>query len=243
MRPEKPNQPAVPDLSEKGRDAAGNPTSLNRRLFVQLLAFGRCGDIKPLIKALQGSGVKGALYLDINDPQGVALAATHEEPSYFVTALRDFLVESPFAGLTAKEEFTMMGRSYSIGYEADLENVLIKRPLHRITNPEWPWAVWYPLRRKGSFEKLPPDEQKAILGEHGQLGMMFSAGGFGHDIRLDCRGLDKNDNDFVIGLIGAELFPLSAMVQAMRKTRQTSEFLERLGPFFIGKAIWQSQGS
>jgi chlorite dismutase len=28
----------------------------------------------------------------------------------------------------------------------------------------------------------------------------------------------------------------------MRKTRQTSEFLERLGPFFIGKAIWQSSG-
>ena len=62
----------------------------------------------------------------------------------------------------------------------------------------------------------------------------------GQDIRLDCRGLDKMDNDFVIGLIGKELFPLSAMVQAMRKTRQTSEFLENLGPFFIGRVLWQS---
>jgi hypothetical protein len=46
----------------------------------------------------------------------------------------------------------------------------------------------------------------------------------------------------VIGLIGKDLFPLSAMVQAMRKTRQTSEFLEKLGPFFIGKAVWQNAG-
>jgi hypothetical protein len=27
---------------------------------------------------------------------------------------------------------------------------------------------------------------------------------------------------------------LSHLVQAMRKTRQTSEFIERMGPFFLG---------
>jgi len=31
------------------------------------------------------------------------------------------------------------------------------------------------------------------------------------------------------------------MVQAMRKTRQTAEFLEQLGPFFVGKAVWQAK--
>ena len=61
-----------------------------------------------------------------------------------------------------------------------------------------------------------------------------------HDIRLACHGLDKDDNDFVIGLIGKDLFPLSAIVQSMRKTQQTSLYLERLGPFFVGRAIWQS---
>ena len=35
-------------------------------------------------------------------------------------------------------------------------------------------------------------------------------------------------------------FPLSAIVQTMRKTQQTSLYLERLGPFFIGRALWQS---
>ena len=53
-------------------------------------------------------------------------------------------------------------------------------------------------------------------------------------------GLSKDDNDFVVGLIGKELYPLSAIVQTMRKTQQTSLYLERLGPFFVGRAVWQS---
>ena len=72
------------------------------------------------------------------------------------------------------------------------------------------------------------------------IGMSFGAGDYAHDIRLACHGLDKEDNDFVIGLIGKELYPLSALVQTMRKTQQTSLYLERLGPFFVGRAVWQS---
>ena len=34
--------------------------------------------------------------------------------------------------------------------------------------------------------------------------------------------------------------PLSAVVQAMRKTQQTALYLEHLGPFFVGRALWQS---
>jgi chlorite dismutase len=229
----------IPDLSEKGRDAAGKPISLNRRLFLQLRAFGQCKDPAPLIAALRDTGFQGTLYADLHDAQGVGLVVGHENPDFFIRELREFLTRPPFGALAQKPEYTMTGRTYAIGYEADLEHVLIKRPLQRIANPESPWAVWYPLRRTGSFEKLPMEEQRAILNEHGELGMLFSAGGYGSDIRLDCRGLDKNDNDFVIGLIGKDLFPLSAMVQAMRKTRQTSEFLESLGPFFVGKALWQ----
>jgi chlorite dismutase len=58
---------------------------------------------------------------------------------------------------------------------------------------------------------------------------------------LACHGLDKHDNDFVIALLGPELHPLSSIVQRMRKTKQTSLHLERLGPFFIGKVIWQTK--
>jgi len=87
---------------------------------------------------------------------------------------------------------------------------------------------------------LPRDQQMEILKEHGTIGMKFGAADAGHDIRLACHGLDRYDNDFVIGLLGAELAPLSKLVETMRKTTQTSTWIERLGPFFVGKKVWQS---
>ena len=134
----------------------------------------------------------------------------------------------------------MFGRTYSIGYEPDLRETLIDRPRHTVLNPAWRWATWYPLRRSGRFSQLAPEEQRTILAEHGAIGMTFGAADLAHDVRLACHGLDRDDNDFVIGLIGKELFPLSAVVQAMRKTQQTSLYLDRLGPFLVARAIWQS---
>jgi hypothetical protein len=51
--------PAIPDLSEKGRDAAGQVISVNRRLFMELLAFTEVPDVTALIEALQASGLAG----------------------------------------------------------------------------------------------------------------------------------------------------------------------------------------
>ena len=114
------------------------------------------------------------------------------------------------------------------------------KPKRAATDPDLQWAIWYPLRRKGEFSALPPEEQAPILREHGKIGHAFGEAGFAQDIRLACFGLDKNDNDFMIGLTGKELYPLSACIQAMRRTRQTSRYIEAMGPFFIGKAFWQS---
>ena len=134
----------------------------------------------------------------------------------------------------------MLGRTYALGYEPDLRSALIDRPRRTVLNPDWRWAVWYPLRRNGRFAQLPPDEQRIILAEHGEIGMRFGAADYVHDIRLACHGLDREDNDFVIGLTGKALYPLSAIIQTMRTTQQTSLYLERLGPFFVGRALWQS---
>ena len=41
----------------------------------------------------------------------------------------------------------------------------------------------------------------------------------------------------MIGLVGHTLHPLSHLVQAMRKTRQTSEFIAHMGPFFVGRVL------
>jgi chlorite dismutase len=232
--------PEPPDLSEKGGMKNGQPQRSDERLFMQLLAFGGCADARPLAAALDRSGVSGVLYEDANDPRGIALLTLSEDPNVFVDRVRPTLNSAAFGGLTQKPEYTMFGRTYSIGYEPDLKEILIDRPRRTVLNHEWKWAVWYPLRRSGRFAQLPPDEQRVILAEHGTIGMSFGAADYAHDIRLACHGLDKEDNDFVIGLIGKDLFPLSAIVQKMRTTQQTSLYLERLGPFLVGRVVWQS---
>jgi hypothetical protein len=229
------------DLREKGRSAGGEVISSDRRLFMQLLAYGGGGDSATLVAALEQAGINGVLYEDINDPQGVALLTFSEDPAYFLTQTRTFLNRPPFSKLTPKPEYTMFGRTYTLGYEPDLEETLINRPLRRVCDPAAAWAIWYPLRRSGSFEQLSRDEQRVILMEHGGIGRAFGKAGLGSDIRLACHGLDKNDNDFVVGLIGPALYPLSMIVQRMRKTRQTSLHLESLGPFFVGRAVWQAK--
>jgi chlorite dismutase len=232
--------PEPPDLSEKGGMKNGEPQRSNERLFMQLLAFGGCPDARPVAAALERAGLTAVLYEDVNDPRGIALLTLSADPNTFVDRLRPMLNSAPFASLSQKSEYTMLGRTYAIGYEPDLHEVLIDRPTRTVLNPAWKWAVWYPLRRSGKFAQLPAEDQRVILAEHGSIGMSFGAGDYAHDIRLACHGLDKEDNDFIVGLIGKDLFPLSAIVQTMRKTQQTSLYLERLGPFFVGRAVWQS---
>jgi chlorite dismutase len=229
------------DTSEKGRAEDGTIISLNRRLFVQLMAFGKAPDTQHLIDSLEAAGLRGVLYDDFNDPYGIALLTFSEDPEFFVTALRRYLRQEPFSSLVPKTEYTMMGRTYSIGYESDLERALISRPIERMTDPALPWAIWYPLRRSGQFEQLPSEEQRKILREHGGIGRSYGEADLAHDIRLACHGLNKEDNDFVIGLLGPELYPLSRIVERMRKTKQTSQYLTNLGPFFLGKVVWQNR--
>jgi chlorite dismutase len=219
---------------------AGQPQRADTRLFMQLLVFGGCSDSPSLISSLEQSGLAGVLYEDVNDPRGIALLTFSDNPAMFLDRVRPLLKQAPFVSLVQRPEYTMLGRTYSLGYEPDLIDVLLHRPRRTVLNREWPWAIWYPLRRSGRFAQLPIEEQRVILAEHGAIGMSFGAADLAHDIRLACHGLDKDDNDFVIGLIGKDLYPLSAIVQAMRKTQQTSLYLERLGPFFVGRAIWQS---
>jgi hypothetical protein len=229
-----------PDLSEKGGTRDGQPQRSDDRLFVQLLVFGGCADAPAVGRHLQDAGMDGTVYEDVNDPRGVAVLSLARTPEAFVERVRPALNTGPCAALTPKPALSMLGRTYALGYEPDLEETLIHRPRRTVLNPDWRWAIWYPLRRSGKFAQLSDQEQRAILAEHGAIGMTFGAGDYAHDVRLACHGLDRDDNDFVIGLIGKDLFPLSALVQAMRKTQQTALYLDRLGPFFIGRAIWQS---
>ena len=227
---------ATVDVRERG---AGQET-VDRRLFMQLQVLGACTGVKPLVKALETSRFEAVLYQDLNDPRGVAVLGMSEDPAFFVGPFRELLGAGPFGELSLRPELTMIGRTYASGFEADLEDWLLRRPRRTALNPAWPWGIWYPLRRTGAFARLPAAEQGAIIREHSIVGRAYGEADLAHDVRLACHGLDPHDNDFVIGLVGRELHPLSHLVQAMRRTVQTSQYIQTLGPFFVGHAVWQS---
>ncbi len=236
------------DVNESGGKKDGVKQTMNRRLFMQLLVFrvpaGTSADTvgNQLVGLLRERKVGGVVYADTQDPRGLGLLTWGEDPATFVKDVRPLFADPLLANVTLRDEFGMIGRSYSTGHEPDLEWGLLKRPIENVLNEAYRWQVWYPLRRKGAFAKLEPIDQSHILREHAALGMAYGAQELAHDIRLACHGLDANDNEFVIGLVGATLHPLSHLVQAMRKTRQTSEFIEKMGPFFVGWVLGTSRG-
>jgi len=244
--PGRPAAEAHVDVRERGAQRDGQPQILDRRLFMQLLVLrasaeaGPSASIEQLGSALASAGMGAVIYEDVNDPLSLGVLTFSEEPADFLTKVRPAV--AALRGSELRPDFTMLGRSYSSGFEPDLEFWLLKRPRETVLNPDWPWAIWYPLRRNGAFARLEPREQGGILREHGTIGKSYAGADLAHDVRLACHGLDANDNEFVIGLIGKELHPLSHVVQAMRGTRQTAEFIEQMGPFFVGRAVFRSAG-
>ena len=228
------------DLREFGAPVNGQSQVSDRRLFLQLQVFSGCKNPTALIDVLETNEVQSVLYDDLNDPTGIGLLLIAEEPTDILTQTRQLLLNDCFSNLDHRSKMTMIGRTYASGREQDLNEVLFEKPLRNVMNTEMPWAIWYPLRRKPEFYLLSGAEQGRILGEHGTLGRTYAEMGYAADIRLACFGLDRLDNEFVIGLVGPELHALSRLIQDMRKTQQTGKYIESLGPFFVGKVHWQS---
>jgi hypothetical protein len=229
------------DVSERAGERTGNPQVLHSRLFMQLLVFtsdrpGASSATHLLGEALQAQQMPAVIYEDVNDPRGLGVLTWSEDPAHFITRVRPALQTLDRTGMRQRREFSMLGRTYATGYESDLAFWLLERPRATVLNPAWPWAVWYPLRRIGAFARLAPQERGSIMAEHGKIGRAYGDQDYAHDVRLACYGLDQDDNEFVIGLIGKDLHPLSRVVESMRGTRQTAEFMQQMGPFFIGHA-------
>ena len=232
----RPQRPEPVDLREIGAPIDGKPRVSDRRLFFQLHVFGGCSDTYRIIEALEKGSLNAVLYDDLNNPTGIGVLFITEDPTVLTTAVRDLLAGLQKADkLSYRPEMTMLGRTYASGREPNLEEWLLNKPLQNALNPEFPWAIWYPLRRNPEFYRLEHRERGRILGEHAMLGRSYAAGGYASDIRLACFGLDTNDNEFIIGLVGPDLHPLSRLIQDMRQTEQTTKYIESLGPFFIGK--------
>jgi hypothetical protein len=231
------------DVSERAGGRGAPAQVLETRLFMQLQVFtsdiggaASASQLQRIGEAISAHDMPAVLYEDVNDPCGIGVLSWSEDPAHFVTRLRPALQTLQGSGLRQRQELAMLGRTYATGFEADLRFWLLTRPKETVQNQAWPWAVWYPLRRIGSFARLAGQERGAIMAEHGKVGRAYGAQDLAHDVRLACYGLDTNDNEFVIGLVGKELHPLSHVVESMRRTRQTAEFMQQMGPFFVGHA-------
>jgi chlorite dismutase len=223
------------DVTEYGGKREGVRQALDRRLFMQLLVYeARSGAGDAVAARFREAQVPVVVYADVLDPSSIGVLTWSQDPTHFVQAVRPLLQDE---GLKPRRDYTMFGRTYATGHEPDLEHALLRRSIDNVLREEHRWHVWYPLRRSGEFARLDPHDQSQILREHAQIGMAYGAQELAHDIRLACHGLDPSDNEFVIGLVGRELHPLSHLVQTMRKTRQTSEFIVKMGPFFVGYAL------
>ena len=228
-----PGLPTI-DVMEHG----GKKQTSDRRLFMQLVVFDLPAaevEDKPraLAQALAERRIPAVIYADTNDPRGVGLLTWSEDPADFVSKVRP-LFGTLLASATVRTDFTMLGRTYSTGHEPDLLDSLLARPVRNVLDTKHPWHIWYPLRRSGAFARLEPSAASDMLREHAVIGHAYGQQDLAHDVRLACHALDANDNEFVIGLVSHTLHPLSHLVQAMRKTRQTSEFIVQMGPFFVG---------
>lgn len=235
-KPERPKRPEPVDIREIGAPIDGEPQYSDRRLYIQLHVFEDCYDPTDVIETLEKGRLNAVLYDDLNHPTGIGVLFMTEDPAELLTGSRNLIHKiNEDLNLTYRPEMTMLGRTYSSGRETDLKEWLINKPRNNVLNTDFAWAIWYPLRRRSEFYQLDPSERGKILGEHAMLGRSYAAGDYASDIRLACIGLDTNDNEFVIGLVGKELYPLSRLIQDMRKTEQTTKYIESLGPFFVGK--------
>ena len=243
-----PGLPEI-DVNEYGGKKDGERQAMNRRLFMQLLVFDCPSSVDPeeavsaLIAAVDEAQIPAVVYEDANAPLGLGLLTWSEDPRHFVEAVRPIFRAKELRALAPRGDYMMIGRTYSTGHEPNLEHSLLQRAVENVTHPEWRWAVWYPLRRSGAFAQLERAEQGSILREHASIGMAYGRQDLAHDVRLACHGLDANDNEFVIGLTGKDLHPLSHVVQRMRSTTQTSQYITKMGPFFVGWARHQSSGA
>lgn len=231
----RPQRPEPPNIQEVGAPLDGKPQVSDRRLFFQLHVFKDCLDSNRIVEKLEKGSLNAVLYDDLNHPTGLGVLLVAEDPAALIIESRNLLDVSNRSSLSYRPEMTMTGRTYSSGREPNLEEWLLNKPLQNVLNPDFRWAIWYPLRRSPEFYRLEHRERGRILGEHALLGRSYAAGGYASDIRLACFGLDTNDNEFVIGVVGPDLHPLSRLIQDMRQTEQTTKYIESLGPFFVGK--------
>ena len=195
-------------------------------LFLQLLVFTDCAEIKPLLLPLKNSLIDCVLYKNFNDPQGIALLAVTDDPEQIVTDLPDVVCSRLFRTLTQRPDLTMTGRAWDGTQRSDQLETVVK-------NEEMPWGLWYTMRGTPAFARLHEVEQAAVLDS-----ITSPAGLNAEDfvqIRLKSHALDGGGNEFMHGVHARSPRHLSLFVEAIKRTEQYAQHIVSAGPFFVGR--------
>ncbi len=199
-----------------------------------------CLDVQPLQGPLGVKKLDCVLYKDAADARGAGLLILANDPELFTGELRDMLCARPYQALTVRPEYSLLGRAFSRNTEHS-DEVVISAARDTLMNTRWPWAVWFPLRHSRKFAGLSNDEQNRLLDEF-EATPEIEAGDAG-EVRLQCHGLDASGNDMFVGLVGGDLGQLSTIIARRQQTEYVTGYIDSLGPFFVGQAIWQGRGS
>lgn len=241
------------DVNEYGGKRDGVRQQSNRRLFMQLMVFdvptGGDADTaaRQLGAALRDRAIPGVVYADTMDPRGVGLLTWSEDPALFATKVRT-LFNEPFEPMnqlrhvSVRREFGMLGRTYSTGHEPDLADTLMHRPIRQVLNESHTWARLVPAApHRGVCQARPAravgDPPRARRARDG-LRRDRPRPRCSACVPRPRRGRQRVRHRSV----GPELHPLSHLVQAMRKTKQTSEYIAKMGPFFVGHVVSRNPG-
>ncbi len=206
-------------------------------LFVQLQVF----DIEPaagpralvsaLSRRLREKRIDGVIYGDANDHRGLGLLTWASDPAAILENVHALLGGKRFSALTPRPGWVMFGRVSGESADAVPEVVL---------HAEQRWATWYPTRNKPEWGTLDKAKKTAAQKEHGAVAKKFIDNDKVSYVRLSCNGLDPEDNDHIFGLTATSLEDISLLQEAMRGTSQIANYVDKIGPVFVGRKVWQN---
>lgn len=151
------------DVTERG----GNGEAVDYRLWMELLVYDLShADGSPMLQSveeilqhfhlvLSQQKIPHVLYTHVYQPTQVGLLFWSQDVSFFAREIHEMLQ----TGTKVQWKYTMFGKTYSNGHEADLNHALLHKPIKMAMKEEHKYAIWYPLRRSGKFYLEEPERQ------------------------------------------------------------------------------------
>ena len=148
-------------ISEKrAAFAAASSRFSDRRLFMQLLAFGDAPDIGAPHRTARGFRSDGVLYEDVNDPRGVAASHLERRSGYFICRVRPFLNRHAFRGVDPEARIHDDGADLCAWSRAQSRGVAAG-PASARSSPtaSGPGTSGIRCDASGEFNSMPAEEQ------------------------------------------------------------------------------------